>query len=67
MNEVLQGSAYFGFFLALGTYWIGLKLQKRFPCTLCNPLLISTVLCIALLLVFRIDYEVFDEGASRIS
>ena len=67
MNEVLQESLYFGFFLALGTYWIGLKIQKHFPYTLCNPLLISTLLCIAVLLVFRIDYEVFDAGASHIS
>lgn len=67
MNEILQESMYFGFFLALGTYWIGLKLQKRFPYTLCNPLLVSTVLCIGILLVFRIDYEVFDAGASHIS
>ena len=67
MNEILQGSAYFGFFLALAAYWIGLKIQKRFPYTLCNPLLISTVLCIAVLLIFRIDYEIFDAGASHIS
>lgn len=67
MNEILQESAYFGFFLALGTYWIGLKLQKRFPWTICNPLLVSTVLCIGILLIFRIDYDVFDAGASHIS
>lgn len=67
MNEILQESVYFGFFLALGTYWVGLKVQKRFPFTLCNPLLISTVLCIAVLLIFHIDYDVFDAGASHIS
>ncbi len=67
MNEILGESLYFGFFLALGTYWIGLKIQKRFPYTLCNPLLISTLLCIVVLLVFRIDYKIFDAGASHIS
>ncbi|MCI8465247.1 MAG: LrgB family protein [Lachnospiraceae bacterium] len=67
MNEILQESVYFGFFLALGTYWIGLKLQKRFPYTICNPLLVSTVLCIVVLLVFQIDYEFFDAGASHIT
>ncbi len=67
MNEILQESVYFGFFLALGTYWIGLGIQKRFPYTLCNPLLISTVLCMVILLTFQIDYESFDAGASHIS
>lgn len=64
---MLQESVYFGFFLALGTYWIGLKIQKRFPCTLCNPLLISVILCMGTLLVFQIDYEFFDMGASHIT
>ncbi len=67
MNEWLQGNLYFGFFLALGTYWIGLTLQKRFPYTIFNPLLISSVLSAAFLLVFHIDYETFDAGASHIT
>ncbi len=67
MNEWLQGNLYFGFFLALGTYVIGLALQKRFPYTIFNPLLISSVLCVAVLLIFDIDYETFDAGAEHIT
>ena len=67
MNEILTESVYFGFFLALAAYWIGLTIQKRFPYTICNPLLISAGVCVAVLLFFRIDYEVFDAGASKIT
>ena len=67
MNELLQSSAYFGFFLALGTYWIGTLLQKRFPYTIFNPLLVSAVLCVAVLLIFDIDYETFNTGAGHIT
>ena len=67
MNSFLQNNVYFGFFLAIGSYLIGVYLQKRFPYTIFNPLLVSTLICIAVLLLFRIDYEVFDAGASHIT
>lgn len=67
MNELLMQCAYFGFFLAILTYWIGVQIQKKFPYTICSPLLISIILTIAILVVFRIDYATFDNGAKYIS
>ena len=67
MNSFLQNNVYFGFFLAIGSYLIGVYLQKRFPYTIFNPLLVSTLICIAVLLLLRLDYEVFDAGASHIT
>lgn len=62
MNEFLSNAAYFGVFLSLGTYMIGAALNKRFKSALCNPLLISVVLCIAFLSAFHIDFEAFNVG-----
>lgn len=67
MNDLLQGSVYFGFFLALAVYWIGLKLQKKFPYTICNPLLLCVIIIILILLAFHIDYDTFNEGAQYIT
>lgn len=67
MNDLFQGSLYFGFFLALAAYWIGLAIQKKFPYTICNPLLIANIIVIVILLVCHIDYETFNEGAKYIT
>lgn len=62
MNEFFANTAYFGVFLSLATYWIGLKIQKKCRLAIANPLLISVILTIALLLVLHIDYETFQYG-----
>lgn len=67
MNEFLMNSAYFGFFLSILAFWIGTKIQKKFPYTICSPLLISILLCIFVLKVCRIDYDTYNNGAKYIS
>lgn len=49
MNELLGDSVFFGLFLSLFAYWIGVKIKARFQWTLLNPLLIAIVLCIVCL------------------
>ena len=67
MIESLEHSVYFGVFLSLGTYGIGTLLKKKLRSPLCNPLLISVVLCVLVLLVLGIDYDTYYEGAKYIS
>ncbi|QNM06103.1 LrgB family protein [Qiania dongpingensis] len=67
MNDLFRESVYFGFFLALAAYWIGLRIQKRFPYTICNPLLLCTILIVIVLTAFHIDYDTFDQGAKYIT
>lgn len=67
MNEFWQNSVYFGALLSLGTYGIGLWMKKKFHHPIFNPLLISICICIVVLLVLRIDYTDYYEGAKYIS
>ena len=62
MNEVLINSAYFSIVLSLAAYWVGHSLRLRFRSPLLNPLLIATVLVIAVLLALGIDYDVYASG-----
>lgn len=67
MKQLLCNSAYFGILLSLGSYYLGVRLQRRFRSPLCNPLLISTVICIAVLSLSGIDYEVYNASAQHLS
>ena len=67
MNNILSSSMFFGLFLTLATYMLALRIKKRFKSGLVNPLLIAIVMCIAVLLVFNIDYETYNQGAKYIS
>ena len=67
MNSLLSTSVFFGLFLTLATYVLATDIKKRFKSGLVNPLLIAIVLCIAVLLVFKIDYETYNRGAKYIS
>ena len=63
MNELFQTSTYFGMFLSLGTYFIGTLVHKKWKSPLTNPMIVAIVLVIATLLVFDIDYQVYDQSA----
>lgn len=67
MNDFLQGSVYFGFFITLFAYWLGTQISKRIKITLCNPLLISIILIIAFLKLTGTGYEIFENGAKYIN
>lgn len=67
MDNFLQNSAYFGFFLTLFGYWLAVKISKKVKSTLCNPLLISIILIIFFLKLTGISYETFDNGAKYIN
>lgn len=67
MDNFLQGSAFFGFFITLFGYWLGVGISKKVKSTLCNPLLVSIILIIAFLKVAGISYETFDNGAKYIN
>lgn len=65
--EFIKESVFFGVVITLVTYEIGNLLKKKFKIALFNPLLISVVLIIGLLLLFHIDYSIYAEGAKYIS
>ena len=67
MAEFLEGISLFPLVLTLGTYQFGLWCQKKTKHALCNPLLIATILSIAVLLLTGFDLQVYQKGTSGIS
>ncbi|MEG0214853.1 MAG: LrgB family protein [Hungatella sp.] len=67
MKELLQNSLYFGLVLSIGSYLIGLWIKKKTKLALMNPLLISIILTILVLLGLKIDYADYNEGAKYLS
>ncbi len=67
MNEFFVNSTYFGVVLSLLCYWISLKISSKVKSTLCNPLLVSSAIIIAILMLLKVDYETFDKGASKLT
>ena len=67
MNEFFASMSFFGLFLSLLTYMIGLAIKKKFKSGLANPLLIAIILTIAFLLFGKIDYETYNAGAKYLT
>lgn len=67
MKEALTQSVFFGVVISLLAYQIGSRIKKKVKLAIANPLLISVILIVAVLLLFGIDYEVYNNGAKYIS
>lgn len=67
MNELLKNSVFFGFALTFASYQLGLMVKKKIDLPITNPLLIAEAFVIVFLLVFDIDYPVYNAGAQHIS
>ncbi len=67
MTDFFENSVFFGVIISLVSYGIGVLLRKKFKSPLLNPLLISVIITIAVLLILGIDYNKYYEGAKYIS
>lgn len=67
MKEMITSSAFFGVFISILGYEVGLFLKRKLKNPIFNPLLISIIFVIAALLLLGIDYESYNEGAKYIS
>ncbi len=67
MAEFASNSLFFGAFLSLAAYGVGVFLRSRWKFALFNPLLVAIVLVVAFLVAFKIDYATYMEGAQYIS
>jgi predicted murein hydrolase (TIGR00659 family) len=67
MNNFLQNSVFFGVFISIITYEIGVLIKKKLKIAIFNPLLISMALIIILLLIFHVDYDTYESGAKYLS
>lgn len=66
MIEALLSTPLFGLALCIATFLLGRWLQKKTGLLLANPIIIATVICIALLVLLDIPYEQFAAGAGII-
>lgn len=53
--------------MSLLAYLLGVVLKKKFKCAIFNPLLISIVITIVVLVTAHVDYDVYNQGASYLS
>ena len=67
MRELIQNSVFFGVLISFLTYGMGILLKRKFKLAIFNPLLISIVATILILIVFNIDYDSYYSGAKYIS
>lgn len=67
MTEFLQSISLFPLVLTFGTYQVGVWCQKKTRSPLCNPLLIATVLSVAVLLLTKFDLAVYQSSSAWIT
>ncbi|MBO1363853.1 LrgB family protein [Prevotella sp. A2931] len=64
MKELLQDSIYFGVLISLGSYAIGMFLRRKTGRSFVNPLLVSILLVILVLLLTGVSYGRYNAQAS---
>ena len=67
MKDFLTNSVFFGAVISLVAYEIGILLKKKFKLAIFNPLLIAVICVMAVLVLFHIDYNTYNEGGQYIS
>ena len=67
MREIITNSAFFGVFISILGYEVGLLIKKKLKSPVFNPLLIAIIFVIGTLLLLGIDYDSYNEGAKYIS
>ena len=67
MSSLFQTSAFAGVTLSLIAYFVGIILKKKFKLAILNPLLISIIITILVLVVSHVDYDTYNAGAKYLS
>ena len=65
MNEFWQTSTFFGMFITLFFYGVGLALKQKVKHPLVNPMLLAIVFTIASLKIFNIEYAAYNNSAKK--
>ena len=67
MTEFFLSLSLFPLILTVGTYQIGLWCRKKWDNPICNPILISLILVVAVLLLTGISADAYQEGMAPVS
>ena len=66
MIDTLTSTPFFGLGLTLLCWFLAVKLQKKTNLLICNPVLVSSLLVIAVMVIFHIPMENYTTGADVI-
>ena len=67
MNDLFLNSATMGVVLSFFAYEVGILIKNKMKKAVFNPLLISIMIVIAVLLIFDVDYDTYNQSAKYIS
>ena len=67
MSEFLGSSVFFGIFMTLAAYFLGLEIKKKTGLALMNPLLIAIVIMMLIVSFLKIDYSAYSAGTKILS
>lgn len=67
MNQFFQQSMFAGVALSLISYGIGVLLKKKFKLGILNPLLISIIISILVIVIGNIDYDTYNDSSKILS
>lgn len=67
MSDIVSNSVYFGVVISILAYAIGCYIKNKLKWAIANPLLISVIIIIAVLVIFKVDYDTYNEGAKYLS
>ena len=63
MTDFCNNSVYFGVAISLVGYVIGVQLKKKFKLAVLNPLMISIIFVVGVVLLFKMDYPSYKKQA----
>ncbi len=67
MNDLFESSMFAGVTVSLLAYLTGTVLKKKLKLPIFNPLLVSIILTMIVLVVADVDYDIYNKGASYLS
>ena len=67
MNDLFESSMFAGVTVSLLAYLTGTVLKKKLKLPIFNPLLVSIILTMIVVVVADVDYDVYNKGASYLS
>ena len=67
MKDLLCNSVFFGVVVSILGYELGLFLKKKFNKAIFNPLLISIIFVMIVVIIFGVDFESYNNGAKYLS
>lgn len=67
MKDLLCNSVFFGVVVSIIGYELGLFLKKKFNKAIFNPLLISIIFVMIIVVISRVDFESYNNGAKYLS